>query len=585
MSTVDFIEAGTRKNVSEIQALALTIMNAPATSVVSVKDLYTAAMQQTSAVFSNQTMPQIDESFPENANVISNFTGEDTCETDWFVKTVPTTEEALTNPDSADEREELLDVIRRASYDLIQREMFLHSVYLTDNPDFNCRIDITAPVQFPKLLLDTAIHYYPIDEKTSKNYAKSRKLDMPSIRIVCYPEWENEEWLYWKSKAHNETEEEPERLMMIYDTETNTAFLLGAKNFSEIRKAIKVLAWNTSVESANGDFLPVNGTAKTVSFKKTVNKKSSVSSTTFLTVSCCESERSFFGLNAHASETTGKGEEISTVTSGDSGLLLLASAQNNKKKSIINFGRNGFGSIDSVIAGTKGTPQIVSAENLALVKTAEDKKEFILNPMLSPNAKIHTQLTQEDKDFPMPEYVILMVKDGALPPVSMIKDQELMTSLWFSYTTECDCCSDSKVIPGGNSDATWDIDSEIEIFGKIAKKGKFRFILVNTEPYSESNLEPLADEVVLSLYTKITKNEISWKEWKALPGFNIPDKGTFKNVKKDFDSVYDTAKFSADPIYKDLLRDSLEMKIEYLRTIDAPQALTAPLYKILAKLV
>ncbi len=62
MSTVDFIEAGTRKNVSEIQALALTIMNAPATSAVSVKDLYTAAMQQTSAVFSNQTMPKIDES-------------------------------------------------------------------------------------------------------------------------------------------------------------------------------------------------------------------------------------------------------------------------------------------------------------------------------------------------------------------------------------------------------------------------------------------------------------------------------------------------------------------------------------------
>ena len=74
MTTLDFIEAGTRKNVSEIQALALTIMNAPATSAVSVKDLYTAAMQQTSAVFSNQTMPKIDESFPENANVISNFT-------------------------------------------------------------------------------------------------------------------------------------------------------------------------------------------------------------------------------------------------------------------------------------------------------------------------------------------------------------------------------------------------------------------------------------------------------------------------------------------------------------------------------
>ena len=462
--------------------------------------------------------------------------------------------------------------------------MFMHSVYLTDNPDFNCRIDITAPVQFPKLLLDAAIHYYPIDDKTSKNYAKSRKLDMPSIRIVCYPEWENEEWLYWKSKAHNETEDEPERLMMIYDTETNTAFLLGAKNFSEIRKAVKVMAWNTSIEAANGEFLPVNGTAKTISVKKTVNKKSDTSSATFLTVSCCEDERSFFGLNVHASETPAKGEEITVTTSGDSGLLLIASAQN-KKKFLVNFGRNGFGSIDSVLAGSKEAPQIISAENLALVKTAEDKKEFLLNPMLSPNAKIHTQLKQEDKDFPMPEYVVLMVNDGALPPVTMIKDADLMTSMWFSYTTECDCCSDSEVIPGGNSDATWEVNKEIDIFNKIAKRGKFKLIVVNTAPYSESSHDALADEIILSVYTKIARNEISWKEWKALPGFNLPDKGTFKNVKKDFDTVYDTLKFSADPVYKDLLRDSLEMKIEYLRTIDAPQTLIAPFYKILAKLV
>ena len=584
MSTLDFIEVGTRKNVSEFQALAVTIMNAPASSEISVKDLYAAAMQQTSAVFSSQTMPKIDESFPEDANVISDFTGEDSCDTDWFVRIVPTREEALENPDSADEREELLDIVRRASFDLIQREMLVHSVYLTDNTDFNCKIDITVPTQFPKLLLDTAIHYYPIDEKTSKNYAKSRKIDMPSIRIVCYPEWENEEWLYWKSKAHNETEEEPPRLMMIYDTETNTAFLLGAQNFSEIRKAVKVLAWNTAVEATNGEFLPVNGTVKTISIKKTVNKKSETSATTFMTVSCCEDERSFFGLNVHASETPAKNEEISVTTSGDSGLLMIASTQN-KKKFVINFGRNGFGSIDSVIASSKTEPQIVSAENLALVKTASDKKEFILNPMLSPNAKIHTLLTQEDKDFPMPEYLVLMVNDGALPPVSMIKDPDLITSMWFSYTTECDCCSDSKVIPGGNSDATWAVDSEIEVFTKIAKRGKFRLIVVNTEPYSDSTRDSLADELLLSVYTKIARNEIAWKEWKALPGFNLPDKGTFKNVKKDFDTVYDTAKFSADPVYKDLLRDSLEMKIEYLRTIDAPQALTAPFYKILAKLI
>lgn len=583
MSTVDFIDAEAKKNVSEIQALAATIMNAPATSVRSAEELYADSKQQVSLVVSDQTTPKIEGILPENSNLLSNFTGEDTCSSDWFVKVVPTLDEALSNPDSADEREELLGIVRNAALDLVQREMIAHSVYLTDNADFNCKIDITAPFQFPKLLLDTAIHYYPINEQSTKNYTKSRKFDMPSIRIVCYPDWENEDWNFWKSKANNETEEEPPRFMMIYDTEANTAFLLGAKNFCEIEKAVRILAWNTAIEAGKGEFLPVNGTAKTISITKTADKKSETTSTTFLTVSTDSGERNFFGLNIHASETPAKGEKIAVSTSGNSGLLMLVSGQN-RKKSLINFGKNHFDTIDNTLAFTKGKPTVVSAENLALLQTPAGSKECPLNPVLSPCAKIHTIFEQEEKDLPMPEYLVLIVKEEALPPVSMIKDPELIASAWFSYTTECDCCSDSKVIPGGNSDATWDVMSEIEIFAKAIKKGKFKLILINSTPYGKNGSNDNLDEITLSVYTKIARNDIVWKECKALPGLNLPDKGTFKNVKKDFDTLYDQQKLATDPLYTDLFRDSLEMKIDYLRTIDAPAALINPLYKILAKL-
>lgn len=582
MSTVDFINAEAKKNVSEFQALAVTVMNAPAASVLSAEELYTVSKQQISVVVSDQKTPKIDGVLPEDSNLLSNLTGEDTYSSDWFVKIVPTSEEALSNPESADEREELLNIARNAAVDLVSREMIVHSVYLTDNADFNCKIDITAPYQFPKLLLDTAIHYYPINEDSTKNYTKSRKLEMPSIRIVCYPDWENEEWNFWKSKANNETEEEPPRLMMIYDTETNTAFLLGAKSFCEIEKAIKILAWNTAIESGKGDFLPVNGTAKTVNVTKTVDKKSETASTTFLTVSTDSAERSFFGLNIHASETGAKGEKISVSVSGNSGMLMLATGQN-KKKSLINFGCNHFDSIEGTSAFIKGTPTVVSAEDLALIQTSEGKKECVLNPLLSPCAKIHTLFEQEEKDLSMPEYLVMIVREDVLPPVTMIKDPELVASAWFSYTTECDCCSDSKVIPGGNSDATWEVEKEIEIFTKAAKKGKFKVILINSTPYGKAGEDTALDEIILSTYIKIARNDIAWKECKALPGLNIPDKGTFKNIKKDFDTVYDTQKL-AEPLFKDLIRDSLEMKIDYLRTIDAPVSLINPFYKILAKL-
>ena len=583
MSTLDFIDMKTDKNVSEIQALAHTIMNAPETKVVSLSELYELSKEQGTVVISDQKMPKFDENLSEESNVLSNLTGEDSVVSDWFVRVVPSSEEAMTNPDSADEREELLSIIRRKSYELIQQPMIMHSVYLTDTPDFNLKIDVVVPEQFPKLLFDTAIHYYPIDDKSSKIYAKSHKFDVPSIKIVCDPDWENEDWMYWKSKAHNETEDEPQRLMMIYDVETNTAFLLGAKTFSEIDKAVKILAWNTCVEAGNGDFLPVNGTIKTITITKTT-KKSEPVSTTFLTVSAKDSERSFFGLNSHSNETPAKGEDISVSVGGNSGLVMLLSGQN-KKKSIVNFGRNCFDTIDNVVERTKDAPQILSAENLALITSnAAGKKELLLSPILSPNAKIHTLMPQEENDFLMPDYLVLMVQDDSLPPVTMIKDADLITSTWFSYTTECDCCSDLKVMPAGNPDATWDVLSEIDLFNKALKKGKFKLILINTTPYSNGMKNIIDDEIVLSIYMKIAKNEIEWKEWKAVAGYNLPDKGTFKNIKKDFDTIYDTAKFSNDSLYKDLIRDSIEMKIDYLRTIDAPVALITPFYKILAKL-
>ncbi|MBP5405737.1 hypothetical protein J6Z19_01130 [bacterium] len=582
MSTVDFIAMDAKKNVSEFQALVSTIMNAPATSAVSAEELYSMAQQQTTVVISDQETPKIEGVLPENSTLISNFTGEDT-EIDSFVKIVPTIEEAMSNPDSADEREELLEIARKAATDLIQREMTVHSVYLTDSADFNCKIDIAAPIQFPKLLLDTAIHYYPIDDKTSKNYSKSRKLDMPSIRIVCYPEWENEEWLYWKSKAHNETEDEPQRFMMIYDVETNSAMLLGAKTFAEIEKAVRVLAWNTAVEAGKGDFLPVSGTAKTIDFTKTVDKKSETISTTFLTISTDGSERGFFGLNIHAGENTGKGEKFAVSTSGDSGMLMSVSGQN-RKKSLISFGRNRFSTMGVASAFTKGAAAPVSAENMALLKTAAGKKEFATNPLLSPCAKIHTVFEQEEKDLPMPEYVFLIVRDPALPPVTMVKDSDLVQAMWFSYSTECECCSDSEVIPGGNADATWEVEKEYELFSKAFKKGKFKVVLINTTPYAK-NAKAIEDDVILSVYMKIAKNDMVWKEWKVLSGFYVPDKGVFKNVQKDFDAVYDPNKFLGNDVYTDLLRDSIEEKVEYLRTIDAPVNLINALYKSLAKLV
>lgn len=577
MSTVDLIGNEMKKNISEIQALAVTVMNAPASVDADLKSLYEQVCQQPTLIPTDLDMPKMEESDLAGSKVTTNLTGEDTSVANWAVRVVPSISEALTDAGAADDRDDLLKIVRQAAFDLVQREMINCYAYLTENAEFNCKIELSVPVQFAKMALDTVLHYFPVNEKNTKNYEKSRKTGMPAIRIVCYPDWVNEEWLYWKSKESDGADEEPPRIMMIYDIETNTAFLLGAKSFSEVRKAVKVFGWNTAINEIEA--LPVNGTAKTVS----INKNGKKTETTFLTISNNCADRAFFGLNSHKTDFKTKNEEV--LISGNSGLVMLTNVQG-RKKSLVNFGRNYFGSIDSVTASNPGKPKIISAENIAVAKNEKGQKMPVLNQILSPDGKLHVLSEQQEKDINLPEYLVFIVRDELLPPAVLIKDPDLICATWFTYMTECDCCSDMSIIPGGNPNAVWDLSKEMDVFDKAFKKTKFKMVILNSYCFFGQSGQPedISDEVLLSVYVKIAKGEMKWKEWKMMPGYSVPEKNIFKNVKKDFDTVFDPQKVSETDLYTDMMRDSVEMKIDYLRGVCAPSQLIASLYKIMAKL-
>lgn len=578
MSTVDLIGKKVKKNISEIQGFAETIMNAPECSELTLKELYDVAAEQPTVIVTDTPLPEAKALGLEDAKVLVNLTGEDVDSVNWAVKIVPEMEDACCDPSLADEREDLLRIIRQASYDLVQREMFRHSSYLTENNEFNCRLDYVAPAMFSKLVFDTALHYYPIDEQSEKVYAKSKKIDMPSIRVVCYPDWINEEWLYWKSKNDEDAcENEPPRIMMIYDVETNTAFLLGIKSFVEIEKAVKVLAWNTAINVRKA--LPINGVAKTISVTKGARK----SETTFLTISNVDSERAFFGLNAHSGDLKAKTEGV--FSSGDSGLIMINDIQG-KKKALVSLGKNFYGTIGTAVSRQKAAPKIYTGENIAVTKDAKDALTYVLNIGLSPNGKVHVPFNQEEKDLSLPEYLVMIVKDDLLPPVTLVKNADIAASVWFTYVTSCHTCLGSSIVPGGNPCAVWPVAKEVEVFDKAVKKAKFKVLILNSGAFCGSG-EPatVGDEVLLSMYTKIARAELKWKELKLMPGFFVPEKSTFKGIKKDYDTVFDYKKLETDEVFIDLLRDSIEQKVNYLRSFDAPSSLIAPFYKILTKLM
>jgi len=573
MSTIDILNNEIKKNISEIQALAVTVMNSPANSELDVKELYELSAQQPSVVISDEPVKG-----EIGAKVLVSLTGEDVSAANWAVKIVPAVKDACCFEDLREERDYLTSVVREAAYELIQREMVSHKAYLTDNAEFNALVKLTVPAQFAKLAYDFANHYYPCDEKNEKMYAKSKKIDMPAIRIVCFPDWVNEEWLYWKSGGDDNGEGEPPRIMMIYDVETNTAFLLGAKSFSEVRKAVKVLAWNTAITKC--DALPVNGVAKTVR----VLKGGKPLDTTFVTLGTDCDERSFFGSNNHDDKLKGKNEEV--LQGGNSGVVLLSHIQG-RKKSTVSFANTFFGSIEGVETRFGSKYELISGENVPVTQNEAGAKNVLVNQILSPAGKLQTRFVQEEKDLSLPEYIVLLTKDVTMPPVTMVKDSDVMTAAWFTFSMECNCCGDLKVVPGVNPNAVWDISKELEIFDKVIKKTKPKMIILNTGTFfgaDGADIE-ITSDILLSAYLKIAKGEMKWKEWKLMPGYFVPDKNIFKNIKKDYDTLFDVNKVSANELFVDILRDNIEKKVDFLRCMESSNELIAPFYRILSKLV
>ncbi len=574
MSTIDILKGEAKKNISEIQALAVTLINSPANNELKIEDLYELASEQPTVLVSDEKAG----GEKGDKKILISLTGEDVSSANWAVKVVPSVSEACCFKDLQEERDYLVDVVRESAYELVQREMVTHSAYLSDNAEFNALLKLTVPSQYAKLAYDFGVHYYPCDDKNDKSYAKSKKIDMPAIRIVCYPDWVNEEWLYWKSGGDGNNGTEPPRIMMIYDIDTNTAFLLGAKSFTEIKKAIRVLAWNSAITKC--DALPVNGVAKTLR----VLKNGKPLDTTFVTVGMECGEKAYLGFNTHTDKLKGKSEGV--FLSGNSGIILLSHVQG-RKKSVVSFGETFFGSVESNIIRNGSKFNIITGENVPVADDGSGTKKVIACHMLAPAGKLQTVFDQEEKDLSLPEYIVMLVKDETLPPVTMVKDADLITSAWFTFASECECCGETKIVPGSNPSAVWDIQDELKVFDKVVKKAKPKLLIFNTGCFLARNGKNIEvnSEILLSAYHKVAKGEMKWKEWKLVPGFFVPDKNIFKAVKKDFDTVFDVSKVSENEVYIDVLRDNFERKIDYLRDIDFPSKYIAPYYRILSKLM
>ena len=77
MSTIDFAVKNLKKNISEIQGLALSVINGPASIDVDIKKAYEYSIQQPTVVITDTNVVKT-ESVEDDQKIIVNLTGEDT---------------------------------------------------------------------------------------------------------------------------------------------------------------------------------------------------------------------------------------------------------------------------------------------------------------------------------------------------------------------------------------------------------------------------------------------------------------------------------------------------------------------------
>lgn len=601
MSTIDIIDPKKApERISEMKAMAVTLMYSQKVLRPDMDELYELARHQPTVIETDVPMAGQESLGLKNKNILVNYTGEDSARSAWARKILPTAKEVKQSFDKANERVKYNRMLREVSYELMQRELIKVNAFFSKSNDFMGKMEFLVPKEFAKLGLDFAMNFVPVTDETKKIYSKSKQINETGIRIVCYPDWINDEWLFWKSRnpvgRKNPDDPEPPRIMMLFDVENYTAFLLGARYFGEIKKAALSLIWDMAVCTGKG--MPIHGSSKTI----TVLKKEKKSSTTFVSLGLSGTGKSTLGNDPHKKSLDYEKGEGVHIGNDDALVILLNPAS--KKKGLVGLESNCYNksndySIDSFYYNT-----VMTAENVLVAKDNKGKRMLIHEDVRNPNGRVESyrlgfEGTDVVCDTPWPDYMVLIMRDEILPPVTLIKDKELLISMYLSLATRTSAAENVpleeigklRFVPGANPFNLWGIKKEIEMLEAVFSKIKFKALVLNTggffkdwDSHLKGDYLKISKELSLSIFPKIAKGEIKWREWSATPGMFYPDKSSFKDVVDDYDKLFVPQKIKDQVGYSRLRKERIEQRLEHLKSIGVPYKYLAPLNRILGNI-
>ncbi|MEM1007786.1 MAG: phosphoenolpyruvate carboxykinase (ATP), partial [Myxococcota bacterium] len=596
-------------------AAALTLQCSP--NIVhrpSMDQLYTMASQQPSTIVSDVTMADATYAglSPEHNNVLVSYTGQDTARSAWARLVCPQPKEIQRHPHLLNTRDRIERLVREINFQLMHQQTLIHTeVFFGKNKGFMGKIHLIVPSNYAKLAFDLNLNFIRMTPDTQSLYEQSQALPLPDIWLVCQPDWVNPSWHAWRSRVMPVDQEqiqrdpEPKRIMMVFDTECYTSYLLGARYFGEIKKACLTMIWNAAIQSELG--MPIHGSSKTIfvrahSQQETAPKHQPLQPSTFITIGLSGSGKSTIGNSAH--EPHLDPQEGESIHIGNDDALVILYNTEDPQHGTLGLEDGCYNKSNDYTHDSDYLRTVQSAENVMIHLDPQRNKTILHQDVFSGNGRVQTARhllygADQNLDTPHPNFICLLMKDETLPPVARILDPQLMVSMYMCISSRSTSAENIpveqmgklKMIPGANPFNTWGMEKEAEAMEKLMQTIGCEGIIMNTgsffidaEQHQNNTHRKITKDISLSIYPKLAKQEIKWVPWKHFPGVHIPQRGCFDHVHPEFDQHFHPEHLQDEVEYCELLRSRLIDRVNFLLEIKIDRRFVLPIRKAIFQL-
>lgn len=638
-------------DMSPIRASAITLSCGPRVKHnPSMDSLYQMAASQSTTIVTDVPMadPRSLGLSSGHDRVIVSFTGQDVARSAWARLIAPQPAEIQRNPSLLDTKDRIERLTREVNFKLLQMDLIHTEVYFGKNSDLMGKIHFIAPVEYAKLAYDLNLNFIQCNPETKLIYDRSKKLPIPDLWLVCYPDWVNPVWQAWRNRVgpadmrKNTQDPEPKRIMMTFDIPHSTAYLLGARYFGEVKKACLTMIWDAAISAGIG--MPIHGSAKTIYLKprpkgvqngvrngvsrteeiepvdvtseerpqeevKTTAivphataSKAELEGTTFITIGLSGSGKSTLGCDPHKEYL--REEDGEHIHIGNDDALVILNQPESIKRATVGLESGSYNKSNDYTPGSFYLKTVQSAENVMVARGPQGRLLALHQDILNGNGRVQTARhmlpgADQNLDTPWPDYISLLMKDETLPPLLMIEEPTLLVSMYMCLATRSTTAENIpisemnklKMVPGANPFNTWGLQQEAECLEEIVGRIKCKGLILNTGGYfidaenmDAGHTQKVTKELSLSIYPMLARGLVKWVKWEHFPGVPIPAPGTFDHVYPNFEKEFNPLRMKDSETYYELLRQRLIERQNFLLGLRIDRRFVLPIRKAIIEI-